>query len=106
MKITDVETIPIDNRGHGRLGYLILVRTDEGITGLGEAAADCHPGTVAHAIRQMPLKGRNPMAIETILAGHVSGHILAGWPHLVQRDQWRGTGLVGYKGKSAWNPGL
>jgi galactonate dehydratase len=78
MKITDVETIPIDNRGHGRLGYLILVRTDEGITGLGEAAADCHPGTVAHAIRQMPLKGRNPMAIEQF------------WQDMYQGTFWRG----------------
>ena len=78
MKITDVLTVPIDTSGHGRLGYLILVQTDEGITGLGEAAADCYPGTVAHAIRQMPLAGRNPMAIELF------------WQDMYHGSFWRG----------------
>lgn len=78
MKITTVQTIPIDTGGHGRLGYLILVRTDEGITGLGEAAADCHPGTVAHAVRRMPLVGRDPMRIEQF------------WQDLYHGTFWRG----------------
>ena len=78
MKIISVQTVPIDTRGHGSLGYLILVRTDEGVTGIGEAAADCHPGTVAHAIRQMPLIGRDPMRIEQF------------WQDLYYGTFWRG----------------
>lgn len=80
MKITDVKTVSIDTGGHGRLGYLIVVRTDEGITGLGEAAADCHPSTVAHAIRQMPLEGRNPMAIEQFWQDMYHGMFWRGGP--------------------------
>jgi hypothetical protein len=31
MKITEVQTIPIDKKRHGVLGYLVVVKTDEGI---------------------------------------------------------------------------
>ena len=64
MKIIQVQTIPIDRARHGVLGYLVLVHTDAGLTGLGEVAADCHPTTVAHAIRQLQLVGRDPLRIE------------------------------------------
>ena len=64
MKITDVQTIRIDKIRHGVLGYLVLVKTDVGLVGLGEVAADCHPATVAFAIRQMRLEGYDPLAIE------------------------------------------
>ena len=78
MQITQVHTIPIDSMRHGVLGYLVQVETDAGITGLGEVAADCHPATVALAIRQMDLKGRDPMAIEQL------------WQNLYQGSFWRG----------------
>ena len=78
MKITEVQTIPIDRKRHGVLGYLVVVKTDEGIAGLGEVAADCHPETVAFAIRQMNLSGRDPMAIEQL------------WQDLYQGNFWRG----------------
>jgi len=78
MKITAVKTVPVDNRGHGVLGYLVLVQTDEGITGLGEIAADCHPGTVAHAVRQMPLVGRDALSVEGF------------WQDFYQGNFWRG----------------
>ncbi len=78
MKITEVKTYPIDLEGHGRMGYLIVVRTDRGITGLGEAAADCHASTVAHAIGQMSLVGRNPGNIELF------------WQDMYHGTFWRG----------------
>ena len=78
MKIESVETVPISRGGHGTAGYLVMVRTDEGITGIGEVAADCHPGTVAHAIGTMNLKGRDPLRIEEF------------WQTLYQRVFWRG----------------
>lgn len=58
MKITEVKIIQIE---HMRL---IKVETDEGITGLGEVARDCHAATVAFAISQMHLAGRDPTRIE------------------------------------------
>jgi len=78
MKITAVKTIPIDRARHGVLGYLVTVETDEGILGLGEVAADCHPATVAFAIRRMDLVGRDPMAIEAL------------WQTFYQQQFWRG----------------
>ena len=78
MKITEVHTIPIDKMRHGVLGYLVLVRTDADIIGLGEVAADCHPDTVAHTIRQLPLEGWDPLAIEGL------------WQRLYQGNFWRG----------------
>ena len=39
MKITEVQTIRIARMAHGVLGYLVMVKTDEGIVGLGEVAA-------------------------------------------------------------------
>ncbi|NKB66768.1 MAG: galactonate dehydratase [Candidatus Latescibacteria bacterium] len=78
MQITQVHTIPIDTMRHGVLGYLVQVETDAGITGLGEVAADCHPATVAFAIGQMNLQGRDPMAVEAL------------WQSLYQSSFWRG----------------
>ena len=78
VKITAVKTIPIDRARHGVLGYLVTVETDEGIVGLGEVAADCHPATVAFAIRGMDLVGRDPMAIEAL------------WQTFYQQQFWRG----------------
>ena len=78
MKITAVQTISIDKMRHGVLGYLVLVKTDAGIDGLGEVAADCHPGTVAHAIRQMNLEGLDPLAVEGL------------WQKLYHGNFWRG----------------
>jgi galactonate dehydratase len=78
MKITQVQTIPIDRARHGVLGYLVLVHTDAGLTGLGEVAADCHPTTVAHAIRQLQLVGRDPLRIEAF------------WQEFYQGSFWRG----------------
>ena len=78
MKITRVQTIPIDQMRHGVLGYLVLVHTDADIVGLGEVAADCHPSTVAHAIRQMRLVNRDPLRIEAF------------WQDLYHGSFWRG----------------
>ena len=72
MKITGVETIPI-----GRM-RLVRVLTDEGIEGLGEVAGDCHAATVAFAIRNMPLVGRDPLCIEAF------------WHDLHDLTFWRG----------------
>ena len=58
MKITEVQTIPVGNM------RLVRVLTDEGITGLGEIARDCHSAVVAFAIRSMSLVGRDPRRIE------------------------------------------
>ncbi len=78
MKITEVQTIPIDPTRHAVLGYLVLVKTDAGIDGIGEIAADCYPDTVAFVIRRMQLEGRDPMAIEAL------------WQSLYQGTFWRG----------------
>ena len=64
MKITAVETRRIQPGRHSTLGYLVLVHTEDGITGLGEIAADCHPATVAHCVRQMNVVGRDARNIE------------------------------------------
>ena len=78
MLITSIETRLIPPPGHGRLGYLLIVDTDEGIRGLGEIASDCHPGTVAHAVRQMRLEGRDARNIEDF------------WRHMNESTFWRG----------------
>jgi galactonate dehydratase len=67
MKITQVQTIPL------RRMRLVRVLTDEGIEGLGEVAHDCHAATVAYAIRNMPLAGRNPLRIEAFYDDMTSG---------------------------------
>ena len=64
MKITQVQTVRVPTARHAELGYLVLVHTDAGITGLGEVASDCHRDTVAHAIGQMDLIGRDARQIE------------------------------------------
>jgi L-alanine-DL-glutamate epimerase-like enolase superfamily enzyme len=96
VKITAVKTIPIDRARHGVLGYLVTVETDEGIVGLGEVAADCHPATVAFAIRGMDLVGRDPMAIEALWQTFYQQQF---WrADLDQRDQRGRAGAVGYQG--------
>lgn len=65
MKITKVQTVRVPTVRHAQLGYLVLVYTDQGITGLGEVASDCHRDTVAHAISQMDLVGRDASQIES-----------------------------------------
>ena len=65
-RIESVQTIPVTPRGHGTLGYLVVVRTDDGLAGLGEIASDCHPSAVAHTVRQLQLTGRDATRIETL----------------------------------------
>jgi len=71
VKITEVRTILI---GKTRL---IRVLTDKEIEGIGKAAHDCHPATVAFAIRQLPLVGMNP--------GRISGN----WQRMYEGIFWR-----------------
>lgn len=66
MRIAAVHTIPVTPHGHGTLGYLVVVRSDDGLAGVGEIASDCHPATVAHALRRLPLVGRDPARIEEL----------------------------------------
>ena len=66
MKIGSVHTIPVTPRGHGTLGYLVIVRTDDGLAGVGEIASDCHPATVAQAVRQFQVVGRDAGGIEAL----------------------------------------
>ncbi len=75
MKITEIQTIPIGN------ARLVRVLTDEGIEGIGEVAHDCHPATVAFAIRQMPLVGTDPRRIEEF------------WLRMYERTFWRGGSI-------------
>ncbi|MCZ6677528.1 MAG: galactonate dehydratase [Candidatus Poribacteria bacterium] len=72
MKITQVQTIPIGNM------RLVRIATDEGITGLGEIAYDCHSAVVAFAIRQMSLVGLDPLRIEAF------------WDTMYHGTFWRG----------------
>ena len=72
MKITEVQTIPI---GDARLVHVL---TDEGIAGIGEVAHDCHPNTVAFAIRQLSLAGMDPRRIEDF------------WQRTYEDTFWRG----------------
>ena len=89
MRITEVQTVRVPAQRHAELGYLLLVHTDEGITGLGEVASDCHRDTVAHAIGQMDLVGRDPGRIESF------------WLSFgVQDTFWRG-GPIWYSAVSA-----
>ena len=99
MKITQVQTIPIDRMRHGVLGYLVLIRTDENIVGLGEVAADCHPATVAFAVRQMSLTGRDPMAIEQIWQSLYHGNFWRGGPILISAISAVEQALWDIKGK-------
>jgi len=64
--IESVQTIPVTPQGHGTLGYLVVVRTANGLVGLGEIASDCHPSAVAHTVRQLPLAGRDATRIEAL----------------------------------------
>jgi galactonate dehydratase len=56
MKITSIKTIPIE---HMRI---IQLETDEGITGLGEAARDCHSDAVSLIVEKMGIS--DAMSIE------------------------------------------
>ncbi len=104
MKITEAQTVPVDLSGHGTFGYLIVVRTDSGISGLGEAAADCHPGTVAHAIRQMPLVGRDPMRIEQFWQDMYHGMFWRGGPIWTSAISGVEQALWDIKGKALGAP--
>jgi galactonate dehydratase len=64
MKIASVQTIPVGPPGHGTLGYLVIVRTDDGLAGVGEIASDCHPASVAHVVRRLRLVGTDSTRIE------------------------------------------
>lgn len=64
MKITNIECIPV--QAPGRTLVVVLVETDEGITGVGEAGLQRRPqalvGAIAHLRRW--LVGQDPMRIE------------------------------------------
>jgi galactonate dehydratase len=104
MKISEVQTVPIDISGHGTYGYLVVVRTDAGIIGLGEAAADCHPTTVAHAIRQMSLVGRDPMRIEQFWQDMYHGMFWRGGPIWTSAISGVEQALWDIKGKALQAP--
>lgn len=80
MKIAAVQTIPVVPRGHGTLGYLVVVRSDDGLAGVGEIAADCHPATVAHAVRRFRLVGRDAARIEELFQSLHAGSFWRGGP--------------------------
>ncbi len=80
MKIATVQTIPVAPQGHGTLGYLVVVRTDDGLAGVGEIASDCHPATVAHAVRRMQLVGTDPTRIEATYQTLRNGAFWRGGP--------------------------
>ncbi|MBN1830000.1 MAG: galactonate dehydratase [Deltaproteobacteria bacterium] len=79
MKITDVETIFIDE-------YLFVkVHTDQGITGLGESGAWAHLESSAAAVQKFKtyLIGQDPLRIEH--------H----WQYLYRWTHFRGTAIMG-----------
>ena len=80
MKIVSVQTIQVDTKGHGTLGYLVVVRTDDGLAGVGEIASDCHPATVAHAVRRLRLVGNDPSRIEATFQDLHGGAFWRGGP--------------------------
>ncbi len=104
MEITEVHTIPIDKMRHGVLGYLVLVKTDADIIGLGEVAADCHPDTVAHAIRQLPLQGWDPLAIEGLWQRFYKGNFWRGGPIYTSAISGVEQALWDIKGKALGVP--
>ena len=80
MKISSIQTIPITPQGHGTLGYLVIVRTEDGLEGVGEIASDCHPATVAHAVRRLLLTGRDASRIEDLFQSLRNGAFWRGGP--------------------------
>lgn len=80
MKIASVHAIPVAPRGHGTLGYLVVVRTDDGLAGVGEIASDCHAATVAHALRRFQLVGRDAARIEALHQALYAGSFWRGGP--------------------------
>jgi galactonate dehydratase len=80
MKIAAVQTIPVTPRGHGTLGYLVVVRTEDGLAGIGEIASDCHPATVAHTLRRFPLVGQDADRIEALYQALHTGSFWRGGP--------------------------
>ena len=64
MKITDIEVVPV--QAPGRTLVPVLVHTDEGITGLGEAGLQRRWHAIDGAVRHMKqwLIGQDPMRIE------------------------------------------
>ncbi|MBT3346435.1 MAG: mandelate racemase/muconate lactonizing enzyme family protein [Gemmatimonadetes bacterium] len=80
MRITSVHTIPVTPTGHGTLGYLVVVRTESGLAGVGEIASDCHPSTVAHAVRQFDLIGRDASRVEELYQSLYAGAFWRGGP--------------------------
>lgn len=64
MKITNIECVPV--QAPGRTFVIILVSTDEGITGVGEAGLQRRPRAIAGAIEHLRrwLIGEDPIRIE------------------------------------------
>jgi galactonate dehydratase len=104
MKITEVQTIRVAVMRHGELGYLVIVKTDAGIYGLGEVAADCHPLAVAHCIRSMELTGRDPMRIEAFWQEHHQGQFWRGGPIWTSAISGIEQALWDIKGKALGAP--
>lgn len=64
MKITGVETLVVD--GGMRNWVLVQVRTDEGISGLGEATLEGKAETIVAAVAELTrlIDGRDPRRIQ------------------------------------------
>jgi galactonate dehydratase len=80
VSIGSVQTIPVTPTGHGTLGYLVVVRTDDGLAGVGEIASDCHPASVAHVVRRFRLVGRDASRIEDLVQSLHHGSFWRGGP--------------------------
>lgn len=104
MKIAAVQTIPVAPSGHGTLGYLVVVRTDQGLAGVGEIASDCHPATVARALRQLPLAGRDAGHIEALYQDLHAGTFWRGGPIHTSAISAVEQALWDLKGKSLGVP--
>ena len=76
MRITDIEYIPV--QAPGRTAVIVLVDTDEGITGVGEAGLQRRPLAIDGAVQHLRrgLIGGKPDAHRASLAENVPRRIL------------------------------
>ena len=83
MKIVDIETLPV--QAPGRTLVIILVSTDAGITGVGEAGLQRRPLAIAGAVEHLKrwLVGEGPRRIEHL------------WQRMFREDFYPGDRLVG-----------
>ena len=106
MKITGVEAFPIACDGYDFAIVVVAVRTDEGLTGIGEASLAGHGRSVLGALDHFAelLEGRDPLRIESIWTELVRGTFWSNGQVIMSAVAGVDTALWDLKGKALGVP--